>query len=262
MATETQLRQSVVAAMQGWIGLQRNDRSHQPILDTYNSHKPLARGYPIQPTDDYCAATVSAAAIKAGVPDLYPLEVSVPKIVAMAQQRGIWVENDAHVPQPADWIIYDWGDSGKGDNTGGPDHVGLVERVANGTIYCIEGNTSGGKVARTTHPVNGLYIRGFVCPDFSKVADKPAEQPAPADVPIWDDQGSTCTVELPVLHYGSTGEFVETLQQLLNYWASEKLGLDANFGKLTEAAVNRYKTRHGLNPDGKMDAETWRLLLR
>lgn len=260
MATETKLRQKCVAAMQGWLGLQRSNRTHQPILDIYNSHKPLARGYPIQPTDDYCAATVSAAAIKAGVPDLYPLEVSVPKIVTMAQQRGIWIEDDAHVPQPADWIIYDWGDSGKGDNTGGPDHVGMVERVADGTIYCIEGNTSGGKVARTTHPINGRYIRGFVCADFSKLADQP--EPTAPETPILDDQGSVCTVELPVLHYGSTGLYVETLQELLNHYAGEKLGLDASFGKLTEAAVNRYKTRHGLNPDGKMDAKTWELLLR
>lgn len=36
--------------------------------------------------------------------------------------------------------MYDWQDTGKGDNTGGADHVGIVEKVVGNTITIIEGN--------------------------------------------------------------------------------------------------------------------------
>ena len=40
------------------------------IIDLYNSHKPLARGYAVGYNDSYCDTTVSAAFIKAGAVDL------------------------------------------------------------------------------------------------------------------------------------------------------------------------------------------------
>ena len=38
-----------------------------------------------------------------------------------------------------DIIFFDWADS----NDGKADHVGIVEKVENNTIYTIEGNTKG-----------------------------------------------------------------------------------------------------------------------
>lgn len=43
--TEAQLRQKVVDTILGWVGLNEADGSHRKIVDIYNSHKPLARGY-------------------------------------------------------------------------------------------------------------------------------------------------------------------------------------------------------------------------
>ena len=54
-------------------------------------------------------------------------------MIQLFQKLGAWQENDAHVPQPGDVIFYDWDDSGVGDNTGWPDHVGIVESVNCGT---------------------------------------------------------------------------------------------------------------------------------
>ena len=51
--TEAQARQKVVGIMQGWIGLKRSDKSHAPIIDTYNGDKPLPRGYKVTYTDAY-----------------------------------------------------------------------------------------------------------------------------------------------------------------------------------------------------------------
>ena len=80
---------------------------------------------------------------------------------------GIWVENDAYVPDPGDAILYDWDDNGVGDCTGWPDHIGTVETVNRntGVMTIIEGNFNDA-VQRRTIKVNARYIRGYICPKY------------------------------------------------------------------------------------------------
>ena len=171
--TEKQLRQQVVDVMRGWVGAVRGDARHKEILRIYNTHQPLARSYTVQVNDAYCATTASAAYIKVGIATYTGTECGVGPWVTIAEKLGIWVENDAHTPKPGDAIIYDWDDSGVGDNGGYPDHVGIVEVVrSDGTFDVIEGNISGGRVGRRTMHVNGKYIRGYICPDFAMIAAK------------------------------------------------------------------------------------------
>lgn len=159
-------RKAMIAKMQSWIGKNEADGSFREIIDIYNSHTPRARGYRLQYSDEWCAGTVSAAAIATGNTDAVPLEVSCYYMIQGAKAKGIWVENDAYVPQGGDIILYDWQDSGVGDNTGNPDHVGVVEYTSGGIIHVIEGN-NGEKVARRELSVNGRYIRGFIVPKYS-----------------------------------------------------------------------------------------------
>jgi hypothetical protein len=159
-------RQAMVAKMQSWIGKNEADGSFREVIDIYNSHTPRARGYKLQYSDEWCAGTVSAAAIATGNTDAVPLEVSCHYMIEGAKAKGIWVENDGYVPQGGDIILYDWQDSGAGDNTGNPDHVGVVEYTSGGVIHVIEGN-KGRKVARRELSVNGRYIRGFIVPKYS-----------------------------------------------------------------------------------------------
>lgn len=172
--TESNLRQKVVNAVLGWEGGTFGGEKHYDILNTYNSHKPLARNYAIKPSDAYCAATASAAWIRAGVAEIAPLEVSVPKMVALAQSAGIWIEDDAYTPKLGDAVVYDWEDGNdyaKTDNKGYPDHVGIVVSAANGVISVIEGNKGAAHmIGRRDLAVNGRYIRGFVCPKFATLA--------------------------------------------------------------------------------------------
>ena len=178
--TETQARQKVVGIMQGWVGLKRSDRSHAPIIDTYNKHTPRPRGYKVSYTDAYCATTTSAAAIKAGFTDIIPVECSCYYLIEKAKAMGIWQENDAHVPKPGDEVLYDWDDGANyatTDNQGAPEHVGMVEAISGSTIRVIEGNMSGGVVGRRNLQVNGRYIRGFICPNYaSKATEKAPEK--------------------------------------------------------------------------------------
>lgn len=176
--TEAEVRQKVLGFMQGWVNLKRSDRSHAPIIDTYNGRKPLPRGYAVSYTDAYCATTVSAAAIKAGFTDIMPVECSCYYLIEQAKKMGIWQENDAYVPKPADEVLYDWDDGANyatTDNKGNPEHVGMVEKVVGNDITVIEGNMNGGVVGRRTLKVNGRYIRGFITPNYaSKASSAPS----------------------------------------------------------------------------------------
>ena len=120
-------------------------------------------------TDAWCSTFASAVAIKAGLTDIIPTECGCGKHIELFKQLGSWEENDAHVPQPGDYIFYDWQDNGVGDNTGAADHVGIVEKVSGQTITVIEGNMSNA-VGRRTLKVNGRYIRGYGVPKYGSRA--------------------------------------------------------------------------------------------
>lgn len=167
--TEQELRNKVVSIARGWLGRKESDGSHREIIDLYNSHKPLARGYPVKYTDAWCSTFASAVAIKAGLTDIIPTECGCGKHIELFKKLGSWEENDAYVPKPADYIFYDWQDSGTGDNTGAADHVGIVEKVVGQTITVIEGNYSNA-VKRRTIAVNGRYIRGYGVPKYGSKA--------------------------------------------------------------------------------------------
>lgn len=184
-ATEDDLRARIVAIAVGWLGCKEADGSHKKIIDVYNSHKPLARGYAVKYNDAWCSTFASAVAIAAGLTNIIPTECGCEKHVQLFKKLGAWVENDAHVPQPGDYVFYDWDDSGKGDNTGNSDHVGIVTACEDGKITVIEGNKSD-SVSYRTLAVNAKYIRGYGCPNYASIsapAPKPAEpvKPAPAE---------------------------------------------------------------------------------
>lgn len=170
--TENQLRQKVADTISAWVGATKGTPKHLEILAIYNAHKPLARGYKVQPKDAYCATTVSAAYIKAGIAEYTGTECGVENFTLVAKRLGIWVENDAYTPKIGDACVYDWDDNGVGDCTGYADHIGIVTKSGGGTFVVTEGNMSGGKVGTRSMAVNGKYIRGFIAPDFAAIAKK------------------------------------------------------------------------------------------
>ena len=157
--------QDVLNVMRSWIGYSEANGRYLEILNIYNSHKPLARGYAIKPSDEWCDATVSAAAIKAGAVDLIGTEVGVEKHVDIFKKKGIWIEDGSIKPQAGDIIVFNWDDSSQ-PNDGWSDHIGYVEQVSGNTITCIEGNMSK-RVGRRTINVGWGYIRGFARPKYA-----------------------------------------------------------------------------------------------
>ena len=168
-------RDDIVKQAQAWLGKKEADGSHKSIIDIYNKHKPLARGYTVKYTDAWCATFVSAVAIAQKATSAIPTECSCNKMIELFKKLGCWVENDAYTPQPGDIIFYDWDDSGAGDNTGSSDHVGIITRISGTVITVIEGNY-GNAVKERKLAVNGKYIRGYGVPKYwAKVqVEKPA----------------------------------------------------------------------------------------
>ncbi len=173
MATTTELRNKLVSTAAYYLGAKQGSAQHKAIIDIFNQVKP--DGWAMTYSAYWRAAFASACAIKAfGISQAkkyFPLSANCGTIVSKAKSMGIWTEYDAYIPDPGDWILYDWDDSGRGDNVGGPDHVGIVEAVSGSKISVIEGNYSTKKnVAIRTLSVNGRYIRGFVTPNYSAMA--------------------------------------------------------------------------------------------
>ena len=84
--TEKELRQSYVNAAVSYLGCKESDGSHKKIIDLYNSHKPLARNYAVKYTDSWCAAFVSAMAIKTGLTDIIPTECGCGQMIQLFQK--------------------------------------------------------------------------------------------------------------------------------------------------------------------------------
>lgn len=171
MATEKELRQKLVKIAKSYMGAKRGSKDHRFLMDTFNKVKP--DGWAMNYMAPWCAASASAFAILAfgegKAKKYFPLSANCGTIIAKAKKMGIWEEKDSYRPKEGDWILYDWDDSGRGDNKGGPDHVGTVKRTSGNEIVVIEGNKHN-MVGDRKIKVNGRYIRGFVTPKFSEMA--------------------------------------------------------------------------------------------
>ena len=92
----------IIQTMVSWIGTDK-----RKIIDIYNSHEPLAKGYKVKYTDAWCDATVSAAFIVNDAVDLIgATECGVERHIYEFKKIGIWIEDGSIVPKPGDIICY------------------------------------------------------------------------------------------------------------------------------------------------------------
>lgn len=159
-------RQKVVDLALSWVGKNEKDGSYKEIIDIYNSFSgSFPRGVRMQYGWAWCACTWSALAVSLGYTEVMPIEISCGELIKRAKEMGIWIEDDSYRPLPGDGILYDWQDSGVGDNQGWPDHVGTVVSTTDKEITVVEGNKSDAVGVRTIS-INGKFIRGFIAPKF------------------------------------------------------------------------------------------------
>lgn len=242
--------QQIIDVMKNWIGMSRSKGTHKPIIDLYNSHKPLARGYAVSYTDDYCDTTVSAAFIKLDAVDLIGgTECGVEEHINILKKKGIWNEDGTIVPKPGYIICYNWDDSTQ-PNDGWADHIGIVESVdtKTRTMVVIEGNTNGGVVGRRTIPIGWGYIRGYGCPKYAETSDTVAGNQTTTGASSGKDY----------LSKGDNGPEVKAMQTMLIAvgYPCGSSGADGDFGTDTEKALKNYQKDHKLEPDGCYGTKT------
>lgn len=165
---EAALRLQIVETAEEYLGCQESDGTHQPIIDLYNSHEPLAQGYTVQYEDDWCAAFGSAMAISCNLTDIIPTECGCQRQIGLFQELNRWEEDDGYTPLPGDYIYYAWGESPFGDCTGWADHVGIVVGTLGPFIKVIEGNKDDA-VAYRYILVGDPQIRGYGLPNYSEL---------------------------------------------------------------------------------------------
>ena len=251
--TELDLRRKVVETIRGWVGAKKGDETHKRILAVYNAYRPLPRGHVMTVSDNWCAATVSAAYILNGMAEYSGVECSCGAWIEIAKKKGIWVENDAHIPQIGDAVIYAWNDKADyatTDNKTGHNHVGIITAVGASRFAVTEGNFSGGVNLRGVE-FNGRYIRGFICPDYAAAAKAMTET----------EDEEVITLHPDMLKRGSKGYQVRQVQRLLVCMGYSAGTADGIFGTRTEDALKDYQKDHGLTADGVCGQKTWEALL-
>ena len=109
---------------------------------------------------EWCAIFVSWCADQCGYLDagVLPKMEGVRPYVDWFVKRGQW-QGLGYEPSPGDIIFFDW------ENDGLADHVGIVEKVEDGLVYTIEGNT-GDKCTHRRYTVGKTPIYGFGHPIY------------------------------------------------------------------------------------------------
>lgn len=112
--------------------------------------------------EEWCGDFVNYCARSAGIQA--PSQRSVISGASSMASLGLYRSSDSgYIPQPGDFIYFDWNGAGGKASLGALDHVGIVESVdpANGIINTIEGNTGNSSLTRKRRAVSSGNVAGY-----------------------------------------------------------------------------------------------------
>jgi hypothetical protein len=185
--TEKAIRQKVADTALSLKGIKEGTTEYlEQIVGVYNSQGKLPREHRLTATDPSCAATVTVIGIMLGISDIILPECSCSKMIELYKALGLWVEDDAHVPELGDIIMYAW-DAKSGENLLPPDHTGMVVRKSGKTLTILEGNYDN-QVKTREICVEYIKTRGFCKPDYGSLVQPFKDVPSDhihADGIVW-----------------------------------------------------------------------------
>ena len=225
----------VISVIQSFHGCNEADGSHKKIIDIYNGHKPLPRGYKVKYTDAWCATYVSAVFIMCG--DDSFMECGCPEMIEKLKSLGYWKGRN-YTPKTGTIVFYDW----NGDRIA--DHVGIVRtRNNDNTLIVDEGNIQDSAKQRVISG-DSSAIFGYA-------------------QPIYDEGKTEKVIEKYDFHFetvkhGDINGYVRVLQIFMNAFGYYENKIDGEFGDGTLKAVNAYQARRikegcDIGTDGKPD---------
>ena len=156
-------RDRVVQSAVALVGVQGGSEQHRLLVEDYNRIRPLPVGYAVKETDDWCDIFVTVVFQRQGLSELIGRECGVERHIQIFKRLGIWNEDGNSTPKAGDIITFNW-DQNSQQNDGWADHIGIVEKVENGIIHTIEGNSTNNQVQRKTYRIGHGNIRGFASP--------------------------------------------------------------------------------------------------
>lgn len=117
---------------------------------------------------EWCACFVSWCANECGYIDIgvIPKFAGCVNGVQWFKDRGQWADGSFE-PAPGMIIFFDWDspDGASGPQDGLSDHVGIVQKVEDGRVYTIEGN-SGDSCRQKSYPLGYYEILGYGIPAY------------------------------------------------------------------------------------------------
>lgn len=114
---------------------------------------------------EWCACFVSWCADQCGYLDagIIPKFSGCVLGINWFKEHGQWQSN-TYEPAPGDLIFFDWNKAGVGQD-GISDHVGIVQKVENGRVYTIEGNSSD-MCRERSYTIGNYQIMGYGVPAY------------------------------------------------------------------------------------------------
>jgi len=220
-----------------YLGCNENDGTHRKIIDEYNKHTPLPRGYKVKYTDAWCATYVSTVFYLCGVSDF--AECGCPEMIDKFKALGLWKGRN-YQPIQGTIVFYDW------DGDGVADHVGIVDHVSvfdGSTLTVDEGNYKDA-VKQRTISASSSSIFGYAQPKYTEGTKK--------------EVAEKYDFHFETVKYGDINGYVRVLQIFLTAFGYYKNKIDGEFGDGTLKAVNAYQERRifegcDIGTDGKAD---------
>lgn len=215
-----------------------------------------ARDLGVANGQSWCGYFVWWCMKSAAVEDVrYPNVGSVAGIKTWFVNHGSWHDRGTYTPNPGDYIVF-----------GNPlRHCGIVESVAAGRVYTIEGNSSD-VVKRRDYALTDTDIVGYGAIAYTgtvpTVTPPAATQPPAATkapvIPSTDhsNPGSPYPIPSGILATGSTGDSVKWIQSCLNELMKAGITVDGIYGSQTAAAVKAFQKANGLTADGVVGSNT------
>lgn len=148
-------RTNAVNQARSWVGCKESNGTHKKIINVFNAYKPKCGqiGY----GTSWCAAFVSAVAIKTDNDGLIPIDCYCPRMLNNFSKK---TKDKKYTPKGGDVVFYDWNWNKV------PDHVGMIESVSGSSITAIEGNYSDA-VKRRTFKKGYSLLLAYGLPNYS-----------------------------------------------------------------------------------------------